>query len=224
MQIDRESTWGNRLRVNAGGTTLLLLVASCAFVVPVSPPAWHHLLYPILYSGILVMAALALEQRRPMLVVLAVGLVALEWWSLGSGHAVIHATSLLSNGLFFVFVVSRLIGQIARTHEVNPRTIVAAVNGYLLLGLAASIAISLVTTFDPDAIAFPDPVAGASEVSDQVYFGFVTLTTVGYGDVVPKSPHAKSLATLIGVVGQMYVAIVIATLVGKWASRHRADR
>jgi voltage-gated potassium channel Kch len=99
--------------------------------------------------------------------------------------------------------------------------ILSAINGYLLLGLAASAAVAAIALYTPEAYSFS---AGSglavadTQLSDHIYYGFVTLTTVGYGDIVPHAPLAKSLAILIGVTGQLYVAINIAMLVGKFSS------
>jgi len=209
-----------------GGTGLLLLVAFCVFGVAMLPPTWHLLLYASLYTAIFILAALALEGRSGPLLGIAVTLASLEWLTFVLEIRAVIVGSHLLSGVFFLYVVGRLVLQIARTRAVNPRTIVSAVNGYLLLGMAASIAASIIAVFNPEAIDFPDRVklsggAGTSQFSNFLYYGFVTLTTVGYGDVVPRSPQAKSLAIFIGVTGQLYIAIIIATLVGKLASTHR---
>ena len=56
--------------------------------------------------------------------------------------------------------------------------------------------------------------AGVHFDSSLVFFSFVTMTTLGYGDIVPASPAARSLATLQAVVGQLYLAVLVARLVG----------
>ncbi|MEZ5199056.1 MAG: potassium channel family protein [Bacteroidales bacterium] len=68
--------------------------------------------------------------------------------------------------------------------------------------------------YDASAFKFEtnDPTA-----MDYVYFTFVTMTTLGYGDITPELPFAKSLAVLICTSGQIYVAVIIAMLVGKYA-------
>ena len=53
-----------------------------------------------------------------------------------------------------------------------------------------------------------------------VYYTFITLTTAGYGDITPQLPLAQSLAMIIAVMGQFYVAVVVAILVGKYASKN----
>jgi voltage-gated potassium channel len=59
-------------------------------------------------------------------------------------------------------------------------------------------------------------------VSNYVYFGFVTLSTLGYGDVVPLTPAARSLSIFISITGQMYIAIIIATLVSKYLGQRNS--
>jgi hypothetical protein len=97
-----------------------------------------------------------------------------------------------------------------------------SINGYLMLGLSFSILIALVCVIDPNAFSFRhlsetmDP--AISYVSNYIYFGFVTLSTLGYGDVVPLTPAARSLSIFTSITGQMYVAIIIAALVSKYLS------
>ena len=67
----------------------------------------------------------------------------------------------------------------------------------------------------PGSLKSPDP--GLAN-SDLIYYAFITMTTVGYGDIVPVSPGARSLAVLVAVFGQLYIAILISLLVGKYLS------
>jgi magnesium-transporting ATPase (P-type) len=96
------------------------------------------------------------------------------------------------------------------------QVILEAINGYLLLGLVFTFLIGLMIQFDPLSFNF-----GRTEtpLHDSMYFGFVTFATLGYGDLLPVKPYAKSLSILIGVCGQLYLAIIIALLVGKVSSQ-----
>jgi hypothetical protein len=84
---------------------------------------------------------------------------------------------------------------------------------YLLLGLAWAHAYFLVALIHPGAFNTPPAADGINEMPQFVYYSFVTLTTVGYGDITPIHPFARSLATLEALVGQLYPAILIARLV-----------
>lgn len=101
-----------------------------------------------------------------------------------------------------------------------------SINGYLMLGMSFSILIGLVCIIDPTAFSFKhlsetmNP--SISYVSNYIYFGFVTLSTLGYGDVVPLTPAAKSISIFTSITGQMYIAIIIAALVSKYLSQKSA--
>jgi len=102
-----------------------------------------------------------------------------------------------------------------------------SINGYLLLGMSFSILIALVCVIDPTAFSFKHLTGqmnpSISYISNYIYFGFVTLSTLGYGDVVPISPAAKSLAIFTSITGQMYVAIIIAALVSKYLGQKSSN-
>jgi voltage-gated potassium channel Kch len=124
-------------------------------------------------------------------------------------------------------IVVLFILQIARAKTVTPQVIMESINGYLLLGMSFSILITLVCVIDPTAFSFKH-LAGEmnpsiSYVSNYIYFGFVTLSTLGYGDVVPITPAARSLAIFTSISGQMYVAIIIAALVSKYLGQKSSN-
>jgi uncharacterized membrane protein len=87
--------------------------------------------------------------------------------------------------------------------------------GALLLAIV-EIVHKLVYHLDSGAINFAG--GAAKGFHDYLYFSFVTLTTLGYGDVTPVSSLAKSVAMTIAVAGQFYMTILIAILVGKYLS------
>ena len=62
-------------------------------------------------------------------------------------------------------------------------------------------------------------VAGEIHIMEALYFSFVTMTTLGYGDILPLTIQAKSITIILSILGPMYVAILIAMMVGKYASK-----
>jgi hypothetical protein len=156
------------------------------------------------------------------MLLLAVSAVVLEWLSAALDLIMISAISKGLNIVFFMIVVLFLILQVARTKEVTARVILESINGYLLMGMVFSLVIAGIMLINPDAFSFPPRDVSLDQpisyFSDYLYYGFVTFTTLGYGDILPVLPYAKSLAILCSVTGQIYVAVIIAMLVGKFSS------
>ena len=201
---------------------LLMLLAATIFVVPIAPIEIHAILFGVLYSAVFITAAISMDKRRGLMLGVAGSVMALDWTAVALDLKVVTSISQLLNTAFFGIVVLSLIVQIATTRRVTLQVIVSAVNGYLLLGTIASVLVALIVLHEPGAFNFPPLPAGVpadvSRFGEYLYYGFVTFTTVGYGDVVPQLSYTRSLATLIGVTGQMYVAIIIAMLVGKYSA------
>ncbi len=213
-----ENQWSH-----AGSSSLLLMVVITIFVLPVFPLALHRLLYNIAFTIIFFLAMLAIEKRRSRFYWMAVVAVVSEWVSFFLDLPSMMVLSVTINIFFFIFMIIILIIQVARTQEVNLQVIAESVNGYLLLGFAFALVVTVIASLYPDSYNFVAQNAGLqeqySQMSNYVYFTFTTFTTLGYGDIVPKIPLTKSLAILTSVSGQVYLAIIIAMLVGKFSSK-----
>ena len=110
-----------------------------------------------------------------------------------------------------------ILGYVLKTGPVTMDKIFAAVCVYLLIGFAWTFAYALVDALQPGSIAIhvvrtPDNYLLRQRALR--YFSFMTLTTVGYGDIVPVSTAARSLAALEAITGQIYLTVLIARLVG----------
>ncbi len=118
-----------------------------------------------------------------------------------------------------------LIARVLRDGRINVHRILAACGTFLLLGLAFAQAYKLLALFVPDTFAMGgEPVDEATMHYRFTYFSFVTLTSTGYGDITPIHPYSRSLATFEAIVGQLYLAVLIARLVGlelEWRETQR---
>ena len=91
--------------------------------------------------------------------------------------------------------------------------VIGAILLYLTIGLVFVALYTLVGAYSPNAFSGLTVAARVSLPSDLVYFSFTTLTTVGYGDIVPVDPVARSLSNIEAIVGQLYPATLLARLV-----------
>lgn len=90
---------------------------------------------------------------------------------------------------------------------------------YLLIGFVWALFYGIVQTLDPNAFSEPLFANHVNSYAKTIYFSFTTLTTLGYGDVVPKNDIALALTNLEAIIGQMYPAVFIAILVGGYLSQ-----
>jgi voltage-gated potassium channel len=121
---------------------------------------------------------------------------------------------------FFVFVIGMMLRFIFASRRVTLNTVCASLCVYLLLGLVWGLAYSAVDVLSPGAFTWtvtekPAPILRVGRGDTAVlYFSFATLTTLGYGDIVPTAPLTRMLATVEAVAGQLYLAVLVARLVG----------
>ena len=206
----------------AGNTALLVMVFFTIFIIPIFPVTAHRILYNFSYTAIFFTAIFSVQTKRRFVFWGAIIATIIEWLSAYLDLIYLLEFSYIVNVLFFAFVVGKMIYEIASTPDVNVKVIVEALNCYLLIGFIFTLLVTFVMMNDPNAYNFPwafsTIISDVSHVSELLYFTFVTFTTLGYGDVVPQTPVARSLAILISVIGQIYIAIIIALLVGKFAS------
>ena len=184
------------------------------------------------YSLIMFTAAWAVYEKRFWLVIACV--LGIPWILINWAHSLIasgafpdfvpssvmYTSAFVSQILFIGFLVYSMLVAILRDEKVTKDTIFRAVSGYLLLGLLWASAYALVGHYDSNAFASELLDASTDQISwnNYLYFSYVTLSTLGYGDIIPLSAHAKSLAIVEMVVGPLYLAVLIARLVAMYRS------
>lgn len=101
--------------------------------------------------------------------------------------------------------------------------IFAAVTGYFMLAIIWSRLYELIILADPQAFKHGDTFISYQAGETIAYYSMITLTTVGYGDITPVNDYARLAASLEGAVGTLYIAVVIATLIGRVLSQRRSN-
>jgi voltage-gated potassium channel Kch len=201
---------------------VLLLGMLLAAIFVLTPVAHQGQLGTLLFQVVLVLLILsgiaAVARTRAWLRVLgsiaalAIGARGLALF-LPSHEALVAETA---TSLVFWALLAFVVGErVLREGPINHHRIAGAIAVYLLIGVLFAGAFELVYLLFPDAFLFAtEPRADVDSDVRFVYFSFVTLTTVGYGDVTAVSPGARSLAMLEALIGQLFPAVLIARLVG----------
>lgn len=181
-----------------------------------------------LLRSLTVLAAvdMATETRRDLRIGLALGIPAiLLAWLAPFAHSVMLAqVEFVFSAVLYIFIMVRMLGLVLRTPVVSADTIYLAVCSYVILGLIWSLAYYPIEYLSPGSFHGLNQTSARTTASDLFYFSYVTLTTLGYGDITPVSPVAKAFAILESISGTLFMAVLIAMLMGKYTSQNPARR
>jgi len=154
-------------------------------------------------------------QRAFLIIALLAFLAAVSDWLSGDDSAgTSKLIAFIFMMVFFITITYELFSQIVKSKEIKLNIIIAAFNGYLLVGLIFSFLYTLIEAFHPGSIKGLSP--GVQGLPDILYFSYITQLTIGYGDILPVAQLAKKITILQGLVGQFYLVVIMAILVGKF--------
>jgi voltage-gated potassium channel Kch len=203
-------------------SSLVVSVLLSAFILPLFPLSWGRTPFNVVFSMIFVSGIMSLDKRKWSILFLSGMAFVLHFLAETFDWNVVSELSQGMNTLFFLLVVLSLISQMARARVVTARVIMEAISGYILLGFCFSLLVTAMFYHDPGAFNLPRDTTGVQNsvvyLSEGLYFTFVTIATLGYGDIVPLKPYSRAFTTFMAITGQLYVAIIIAMLVGKYAA------
>ncbi len=214
-----------RLRFRRFSTVQLLIVLGVFFIgAPfVEEIKGGELIVSILFSLVLVSAVLAVAERKRVLViaiVLAIPAIVGRWINHFRPDLVPPRVFLVAGLVLMAFVIASLLRFILRAPSVDTEVLCASISAYLMLGLMWAMAYWLVDRLTPGGAFSFNTNAGPRSIEgfSGFYFSFITLSTVGYGDITPVSRLARWLAAMEAITGQLYVAVLIARLVALYRS------
>ncbi len=137
-----------------------------------------------------------------------------------AGHLLKLQTAAVVLGIVFLsFVTLAFIWYVLSDATVTVDSLAGAVAAYLLVGITYGLAYGLIEQLAPGSFRDTVQPGRVLQPSEFIYFSFVTLTTLGYGDIVPWGAHARSLIILEAATGIMYPAVLIGRLIGLHISR-----
>ena len=207
---------------------LFLALVFILFVVPVSgtmPYANELLRFGL--TAVLVSGAIIARHRR---LLFSAGLITviiaapLCWLAMFVDHPAIFIASCVVNCGFFVAMAVVILLSVVRKHVATVSSIFGAISSYLLLGLAWAVLYWGIEHASDGAFSVARPgtaitLEGATdqveELSQFIYFSFVTMSTLGYGDITPQTPLTQTLTWMQSVSGQFYIAVLVAWLVSE---------
>ena len=131
--------------------------------------------------------------------------------------------SLVMTAAFFVDLIVAMLAYVFRKGEVTLDELMGAACAYMLIGLVFATLYQLVERFRPGSFDVP-PEIKLESGTPFLYFSYTTLTTLGYGDITPKRPLAESLSVLQAITGTLFIAILMARMVGLYIASAKMRR
>lgn len=114
---------------------------------------------------------------------------------------------------FYVMITINLFMQISRLQVISADVIIGAFCGYMLIGLMGFFIFSIIEKFSPGSFSnLPE----TNKPGSLFYFAFVTLSTTGFGDIVPLTIYARKITIFFAMIGQFYMGVIIAILISKY--------
>jgi hypothetical protein len=212
-------------------STVQLLIALALFFIwaPfVEEIEGGELIVSGLFSLVLLAGVVAVANRKRVLViaiVLAIPAIAGRWMNHFRPDLVPPHVFLTAGLILIAFVVANLLRFVLRAPSVNADVLCASISAYLMLGLMWTLAYWLVDQLTPGGAFSFNTNAGTRSINGFTgfYFSFITLSTVGYGDITPVSRIARWLAAMEAMTGLLYVAVLIARLVSLYSTPKSHD-
>src|SRR5262245_51190211 len=204
---------------------LAILLISAPFVEEVEGGG---LILSVLFSLVLIAAVFAVADRKRSLAIalaLAIPAITIRWISFFRPELVHPAAFLVCALVLLAFVIGHLMYFILRAPVVTIEVLCASIAAYLMLGLMWTVAYWLVDQVTPGGAFSFNTERGSHSMNGFTgfYFSFITLSTVGYGDITPVSQAARWLAAMEAMTGLLYVAVLIARLVSLYSKTKSHD-
>ena len=180
-----------------------------------------RILMDIFLTVIFIFIIFAIRSKRTHVIVasiLVLPLIISTWSVYFIESTDIGLLTRIFGALFFAYAVIIILQIVVRSTEVTRETIFAAIVAYLLIALMWAFLYMTMERVIPGSFNRPEASIRA-EMMHFEYFSFVTITTLGYGDITPLTNRASALVLLEALIGQIYLVVLVAWLVGMHVSR-----
>ncbi|HEY0504145.1 MAG TPA: potassium channel family protein [Lysobacter sp.] len=182
----------------------------------------HHFMEAFLAVSLLAaVVPTALRSQRYAMYALIVAAMGLRWISTHYASPTVSLAGALLWSAIAVVAAVRCVRYALTGGRVDSERLCAALSAYLLLGVCWGVVYAAMVLIHPNALLVGGaPPERPLTLADSIYFSFVTLATLGYGDLTPTGPVTRGLAVFEAIVGQLYLAILVARLVGLQIAAH----
>lgn len=207
---------------------LLVFLLALIVVTPSISGEASRYLVELVFDGILLAGVYSVgpgKHRWPFLILTVVTL-SVRWGEHLAGVSYLDVGALALTVAWLVYAVSIIIANLFRRSDVGVDAILGAVVTYLLVAVAFTLVFEIIELQAPGSFSGIGDGAALDRTelaASMMYLSLVCITTTGFGDIVPLSDLARPLAVLEGVFGQLYLAVMIARLVGLHITSKRDD-
>ena len=198
---------------------LILMVCTIAFIAML-PVAEHIPRLVDIVHLIMVVSAISVAgvTRRSLVIGASLGIPAGVFGFLANHSDIgyVNSLSYLFNAALYIYMLVLMLRRIFLTQKVTKETIYLAITCYLMMGLTWTVVYIPLEIWAPGSFTFSADLPPKVFWVDLYYFSFVTLTTLGYGDVSPVAPLTRMLAIFEAMAGVLYLGILMARLIGAY--------
>jgi len=219
---EKRQTWLTQHRF------LFLFISLLLFALLQPHVAGLHLigappLLKIFFSVILLSSLYVVSENKRFFIltsILAVPAFGCQWATYFFGYSTALNVAIYGlTSVFLILVAGIILSYVLRDEPVTAEKIHAAICAYLFIGLIWAHLYALIHTLQPGSFQIE-----TDDLSQFVYYSFITLSTLGYGDITPLTPQAQSLAYVEAIAGQIYLTVLVARLVGLHIAYNQLNR
>ena len=207
-------------RIPIGRSSLLLILILLKFILCPFLEGFIgiNILMDILFSLILISGIYAISEKKLVFIMgllIALPTFVAQWSLYFSKVPSLELVHMVFGAVFFAYVLIIMISYLFTEKNVTVEVITSAISVYFLIGLTWTFIFSLLEILHPGSFVL----SSQNQIKDMdqlFYYSFVTLTTIGYGDITALTKPAGSLSVLEAMMGQIYLAVLVARLVGMY--------
>lgn len=129
-----------------------------------------------------------------------------------------HLVSMVLLAAFLTFSAIRLVQLLARVPRVNLQVLAGAAGGYVHLGLTGGVIATMMQHHNPNTFNLGHVLDNETMLERLIYFSYITVSTLGYGDVLPSNVYGERFVVLLGISSTLYVSLLVALLLGRFVA------